>query len=587
MSSIKVEDSNIIAESVYIVNTSVTNQETKTEKTKSSYKEDSINNVSKINYGIIKFMKIIGTHKNQVELIKELKNFYLISYGLDNKLILYDLYCKILEEKRFDKWIFNISEVDLSRNSPDKDILFQIICNTRDELRYIVNNRNGYIFCKHKYPIKSYICFSFQDDGIVCSKEGVEIEKNLFSSIQFKEFKQMQKAAEIKKIEQYNKFHHHPPSPPDEDFYDEAPSYHFEPKLFPGYTPFNDHPPFPEHSHYPDPHFPENRHDLDHPHFHDHPKFPGHPHFPGHNFPEKPDFRGNPHLLENQHNKIILEKKRRHKKLMHSHHHDFLHEEFMERMQNRKIDDKVYKSGIQIDNVRYAFSSNKVDIKGDDKLIIYNRIKKKIVYEIKNHSFTLSRNNLYIISKEEKVEIEDKEEKGKKQEKEEKESSQKILLSACKKYIKKQKNGILLIKMDLKNDEFSNIFYDTGNFEVMCFCQILNVQKTGYIFKNDVIVYNTEYFLAGGFNKKKGKGVIKLYKIIYNDNFLETKIEYIQDIEPELKDDFKGFNKPISCIIHSKKTGNLYISCWNGNIYSFNQPDMEYFSFYDKQNNQN
>ena len=583
MSSIKVEDSNIIAESVYIVNTSVTNQETKTEKTKSSYKEDSINNISKINYGIIKFMKIIGTHKNQVELIKELKNFYLISYGLDNKLILYDLYCKILEEKRFDKWIFNISEVDLSRNSPDKDILFQIICNTRDEVRYIVNNRNGYIFCKHKYPIKSYICFSFQDDGIVCSKEGVEIEKNLFSSIQFKEFKQMQKAAEAKKLEQYNKSHHHPsPSPsPDKDFYEENPSYHFEPKPLPGYNSFQDHPYFPEHSHYPERHFPEPN--FPDPHFRD-PHFPKRWHLPG--YPEKFD-RGNPHFHENWNNQIIIEQKRKNKKLMHHHHHDFLHDEYMERMQNRKIDDKVYKSGIQIDNITYAFNSNKVDIKGDDKLIIYNRIKKKIVYEIKNHSFTLSRNNLCLISTEEKVELEDKEEKGKNQEKEVKESSHKILLSACKKYIKKQKNGILLIKMDLKNDEFSNIFYDTGNFEVMCFCQILNVQKTGYIFKNDVIVYNTEYFLAGGFNKKKGKGVIKLYKIVYNDNFLETKIEYIQDIEPELKDDFKGFNKPISCIIQSKKTGNLYISCWNGNIYSFNQPDMEYFSFYDKQNNQN
>ena len=562
MSSIKVDDSNIIVESLYIINTSVSNQGMKTEQTKNSYKEDSINNISKINYNIINFMKTIGTHKNQAELIKELKNFYLISYGLDNKLILYDLNCKLLEEKRFDKWIFNINEVDLNRNSPEKDVLFQIICNTRDEVRYIVNNRNGYIFCKHKYPVKSYLCFSFQDDGIVCNKEGIKIEKNLFSSIQFKEFKQMQKTMEAKKMEQYYKSHR-PPSPPDENYYEERCEpkmpHHFKPKPFQDYTPFDDHPHF-----------------HGQPHLPDHPRFPGHPHFP-----EKPDFKGSPHFRGNPHDQIMIEQKLRYEKDMRRHYHDFMHEEYLERIQNRKIDDKVYKSGIQIDNVTYAFSSNKVDINGDDKLIIYNRIKKKIVHEIKHYSFTLSPNNLCLISKEEKVDLEGKDEKD------EKESNHKILLSACKKYIKKQKNGILLIKMDLKNDEFSNIFYNTGNFEVMCFCNILNVQKTGYIFKNDVIIYKTEYFLAGGFNKKKGKGVIKLYKIIYKDNFLDSKIEYIQDIEPEMKDNFKGFNKPISCIIQSRKTGNLLISCWDGNIYSFTQPDMEYFSFYDKQINQN
>ena len=585
MSSIKVDDSSVIVESLYILNTSVLNQETKSEKNKSStYKEDSINNVTKINYGIIDFMKIIGTHKNQAEFLKELKNFYLLSYGLDNKLILYDLNCKILEEKRFDKWIFNINEVDFSRNSPDKDVLFQIICNTRDEIRYIVNNRNGYIFCKHKYQIKSYLCFYFQDDGIVCNKEGVKLEKNLFSSIQFKDFRQMQKAMETKKREQYYKLQHSPSPSPDEDIYEERCKkdmpYHLEYKPFTDYGPFHDHPHFPDHSHFPEPHFPGHPHNFN-PHH-----FPEHPHFPGSHFPEKPDFMGNPHLHENLRKKKIFDQKYllKKQKLMHHHHHDFYQDEFMERIQNRKIDDKIYKSGIQIDNVTYAFSSNKVDINGDDKLIIYNIIKKKIIYEIKNYSFTLSRNNLCIISKEEKL---NNEEKEKKEEKEEKEINQKILLSACKKYIKNQKNRILIIKMDLKDDEFSNIFYDTGNFEVMCFCNILNVQKTGYIFKNDVIIYNTDYFLAGGFNREKGKGVIKLYKIIYSDNFLETKIEYIQDIMPEMKEKFKGFNKTISCIIQSRKTGNLLVSCWDGNIYSFTQPDMEYFSFYDKQNNKN
>ena len=56
----------------------------------------------------------------------------------------------------------------------------------------------------------------------------------------------------------------------------------------------------------------------------------------------------------------------------------------------------------------------------------------------------------------------------------------KVLLCACQKYIKNQKNGILLVNIndELYKIDYSNslkinyYFYDTNNFEVHCFCPI-------------------------------------------------------------------------------------------------------------------
>ena len=57
-----------------------------------------------------------------------------------------------------------------------------------------------------------------------------------------------------------------------------------------------------------------------------------------------------------------------------------------------------------------------------------------------------------------------------------KDGENKVLLCACKKYIKDQKNGILLVNPQLgENKEIKNPFYDTGDYEVYCICPILNV----------------------------------------------------------------------------------------------------------------
>ena len=93
-----------------------------------------------------------------------------------------------------------------------------------------------------------------------------------------------------------------------------------------------------------------------------------------------------------------------------------------------------------------------------------------------------------------------------------------ILLCACKKYNEYQNNGILLITLE-NNSQESHNFYDTGNFEVYCFCPISFESTINYnIFnKNNELEDNSiNYILVGGFNKFKGKGLIKLYRILYN-----------------------------------------------------------------------
>ena len=39
-----------------------------------------------------------------------------------------------------------------------------------------------------------------------------------------------------------------------------------------------------------------------------------------------------------------------------------------------------------------------------------------------------------------------------------------------------------------------------------------------------------DIFFVGGFDLDKNKGLIKLYKVIYNDEIEKIEIEYIQDI---------------------------------------------------------
>ena len=83
-----------------------------------------------------------------------------------------------------------------------------------------------------------------------------------------------------------------------------------------------------------------------------------------------------------------------------------------------------------------------------------------------------------------------------------------------------------------------------------------------------------EYFLVGGFDNDKCEGKIKLYKIFYKE---KEKIEFLQDIEIQRNEIFKGFKGAISSIIQSTQYGNILASCYDGNIYLLSIPNLDFY----------
>ena len=136
----------------------------------------------------------------------------------------------------------------------------------------------------------------------------------------------------------------------------------------------------------------------------------------------------------------------------------------------------------------------------------------------------------------------------------------------------------MFIKVLSEEEKVDSYFYNTENFEPYCICPLLIIDLK-YIFEPLIMKEETDYFLVGGFEKKRKQGMIKLYKIIYGE---KLSIEYIQDIKFFDKD-FKGFKGPISCITQSKQDGNLLITCWDGNVYLVNKPNISFYLKQDKE----
>ena len=241
---------------------------------------------------------------------------------------------------------------------------------------------------------------------------------------------------------------------------------------------------------------------------------------------------------------------------------------FNSNQQKNKIDrifKEYYRGGIQINKNIIALSSNNILPNGKNKIIFYNFNKKIIYKEIEGFSFNISPNGLSLINN----------------------NDHKILLCACKKYNIEQENGILLVNININNrtEKFFHSFYNTDYFEVNCFRPILDVKNNNSldddITKEENIKINkTNYFLVGGFDVDKGEGIIKLYEIIYSEKFNETSIKYIQDIIIPKNDNFEGFNNSISGITQSKITGNILVTCLDGNVYLFKPPNIDFYLSY-------
>jgi hypothetical protein len=227
-----------------------------------------------------------------------------------------------------------------------------------------------------------------------------------------------------------------------------------------------------------------------------------------------------------------------------------------------QIYNKSYIGGIVINDDLVAVTSNEILRKGEDCLKFYNVKPRKFLKSINGYSFIKSTNGLTLFPT----------------------TAQnfKIVLCACKKYKKSQKNGILLINIKQNQKiEIVHSFYHTKNFEVFCFCPIGIKDNKKAIRIFDDLNYNnlnyTNYFLVGGYDQEKSRGIIKLFKLIKNDNELESTIEYIQDIDIEKTKKFEGFKEPINCIIQNKRNGDILVTSWDGGVYLLSPPKMDIF----------
>ena len=240
----------------------------------------------------------------------------------------------------------------------------------------------------------------------------------------------------------------------------------------------------------------------------------------------------------------------------------------------------TYKGGIIINENLILLTSNRVYPKGEDKLIIYNINRRKIIYKITGYSFIFGNNGISSIKVENTNNV--------------------VVFCACKKYFSNQKNGILAIYLDIKEEKVkSKLFYKTKNFEVYCFCPILKIENNANLMggiddinnSENVISKKTDFIFVGGFNKAKQEGLIKLFKVNYEMDYNNINIEFIQDIYIDKKENnyslisnkeekneiFLGFKGPITCIIQSEKTGFILVSCWDRNVYLFTPPNFNLF----------
>ena len=231
---------------------------------------------------------------------------------------------------------------------------------------------------------------------------------------------------------------------------------------------------------------------------------------------------------------------------------------------DNKISDESLLDGIRITDNLYAFYSNEKFNEGKNIIKIYDTSREvsdddsnnnpKTIINIKTSDGKIGcpsyNNPLYV------VDIR---------------NNYKILLCACRSYTSNEANGILIIKVE--TNEFktrTQTLIDTEDFEVSCFCTIY--QRKDYA-----------YILVGGFESDIRRGMIKLYKLTFNEFYENSNIEYIQDaIEAFSDEDFDGRINNI--FIPKTKKKDVIVQCFGGSCYLFSLPkDDDYIQLYENE----
>lgn len=264
------------------------------------------------------------------------------------------------------------------------------------------------------------------------------------------------------------------------------------------------------------------------------------------------------------------------------------------------VNEDTYRGLHKMSETRIAMTSNSIIQGGKNKLIIYNFASKDNKntseikgnkrgdkeFEIENYSFIASNTGMASLSEE-----------G-------------VLLCACKKYTKDDKNGILLVTIadNEKNNsiiennkpKWEHKFKNTDEFEVHCFCflSLLKDENNPKIVDiNDFNDHNKkkDIFLVGGFDSKLGEGRIRLYTFVRKDNKIKD-IKFLQDveiqktakmdiesrIEQKKTVNIKVFNGAISCLIQSSQgtdiKNKIIASCYDGRVYLLSEPNLAQYN---------
>ena len=203
-----------------------------------------------------------------------------------------------------------------------------------------------------------------------------------------------------------------------------------------------------------------------------------------------------------------------------------------------------YYRGIKINNNIIALINYEIQNK-ENNLIFYNLNTKKVYKINEKNSLNINiKSSLLSISK----------------------NNNNVLLCAYKKHSGQQQNGILLINFDNNLDFVSKDFNDIYDFEVHCLCAYSSISNNNCLFsKNNIEIKEENYILVGGYDIKKGNGLIKLYNIIYEKEKIEIK--YKEDIDFSEYNNINEFKSPITDIKQSKINGKILIRCLDGKVY--------------------
>ena len=137
---------------------------------------------------IIEFEKIIGNHEETTNEIKELKNGFFASFGIDNKLIIYDKNFSVKYQRNdIDGRIHHVLEIESQENN--QGYIRLLLCTYNRLYLYEINLENKRSKMKKKDDCGGVMILEIKNinnndyNYIICNEKGILKYSNLFSDI--------------------------------------------------------------------------------------------------------------------------------------------------------------------------------------------------------------------------------------------------------------------------------------------------------------------------------------------------------------------------------------------------------------------